>query len=77
MPSGIYVPSMVVGGLMGRFIGHCVQSIVIAYPNLDIFEDCAAHPFGSTCVTPGVYALIGRHFLVDSFRRSHRRRLSR
>lgn len=44
---------------MGRFIGHCVQSVVFAYPNLTIFEDCAAHPYGSTCVTPGVYALIG------------------
>ena len=60
MPSGIYVPSMVVGGLMGRFIGHLVQSIVFTYPNLAIFEDCAAHPYGSTCVTPGVYALIGK-----------------
>lgn len=63
MPSGIYVPSMVVGGLMGRFIGHLVQLIVLAYPGLAIFEDCAAHPYGSTCVTPGVYALIGKPLL--------------
>ena len=44
---------------MGRFIGHLVQQMVFAFPNLTIFEDCAAHPYGSTCVTPGVYALIG------------------
>ncbi len=59
MPSGIYVPSMVVGGLMGRFVGHTVQALVLTYPSFPPFEDCAAHPYGTSCVTPGVYALIG------------------
>ena len=29
---GIYVPSMVVGGLMGRIVGHFVQWLVYLFP---------------------------------------------
>ncbi|KAI9733735.1 MAG: hypothetical protein M1818_007149 [Claussenomyces sp. TS43310] len=58
VPAGIYVPSMVVGGLLGRIVGHLVQWMVLRYPNAAIFEDCASHASGSSCITPGVYALI-------------------
>jgi len=50
---------MVVGGLLGRIVGHAVQSVVLQYPSVAIFEGCAAHPYGTSCITPGVYALIG------------------
>lgn len=43
LPAGIYVPSMVVGGLMGRIVGHGVQYIVLRYPETAMFGDCAAH----------------------------------
>ena len=59
MPSGIYVPSMVVGGLMGRIVGHLVQALVLKYPEAAIFEGCGAIPYKASCVAPGVYALIG------------------
>jgi chloride channel 3/4/5 len=49
---------MVVGGLMGRIIGHLVQWVVLRYPDTAIFGECASHPSGTSCVTPGVYALI-------------------
>ncbi|PQE08207.1 Chloride channel 3 protein [Rutstroemia sp. NJR-2017a WRK4] len=58
VPAGIYVPSMVVGGLLGRIIGHLVQWLVLRFPNASLFGDCAAHASGSSCITPGVYALI-------------------
>jgi len=58
VPAGIYVPSMVVGGLMGRIIGHLVQWTVLRFPTATIFGDCAAHASGASCITPGVYALI-------------------
>ncbi|KUJ19101.1 uncharacterized protein LY89DRAFT_683043 [Mollisia scopiformis] len=58
VPAGIYVPSMVVGGLGGRLIGHLVQWIVLRFPTSPIFGNCAAHVTGQSCITPGVYALI-------------------
>ncbi|KAH8780349.1 chloride channel [Hyaloscypha finlandica] len=58
VPAGIYVPSMVVGGLGGRIIGHLVQWVVLRFPTWPIFGNCAAHVTGRSCITPGVYALI-------------------
>ncbi|KAI8285047.1 H(+)/Cl(-) exchange transporter 5 [Colletotrichum sp. SAR11_57] len=57
VPAGIYVPSMVVGGLMGRIVGHVVQYIVLMYPTFGLWTRCAASPTGS-CIQPGVYGLI-------------------
>ncbi|KAA8564000.1 hypothetical protein EYC84_011998 [Monilinia fructicola] len=58
VPAGIYVPSMVVGGLLGRIVGHLVQWLVLRFPDASIFGSCAAHESGTSCITPGVYALI-------------------
>lgn len=57
VPAGIYVPSMVVGGLMGRMIGHLMQWLVLATPTWRIWGDCAYSSDG-TCIQPGVYGLI-------------------
>ncbi|KAF3059378.1 H(+)/Cl(-) exchange transporter 3 [Daldinia childiae] len=57
VPAGIYVPSMVVGGLMGRVVGHLVQWIVLRFPHWGIWGTCPLLQ-ESTCVQPGVYALI-------------------
>ncbi|KAG9243338.1 chloride channel [Calycina marina] len=58
VPAGIYVPSMVVGGLGGRVIGHLIQWLVLRFPATPIFGSCAAYVTGESCITPGVYALI-------------------
>jgi chloride channel 3/4/5 len=58
VPAGIYVPSMVVGGLGGRIIGHLVQWLVLRFPTSPVFGNCAAYVTGRSCITPGVYALI-------------------
>ncbi|KAL8682288.1 MAG: hypothetical protein Q9186_001657 [Xanthomendoza sp. 1 TL-2023] len=58
VPAGIYVPSMVVGGLLGRFVGHTVQYIIYTNPDVSIWRQCAAEGGLESCVTPGVYALI-------------------
>jgi chloride channel 3/4/5 len=57
VPAGIYVPSMVVGGLMGRIVGHCVQYLVISFPNSFFFSSCSKTS-PESCVVPGVYALV-------------------
>ena len=60
VPAGIYVPSMVVGGLMGRIFGHFVQWLVYRFPNTWAFDYCSNSSSGAIeeCVTPGVYALV-------------------
>ena len=58
VPAGIYVPSMVVGGLMGRIVGHLVQYLVVKYPNNAVFGSCPQGGDLEGCVTPGVYALV-------------------
>ncbi|KAL8804972.1 MAG: hypothetical protein Q9200_005618 [Gallowayella weberi] len=58
VPAGIYVPSMVVGGLLGRIVGHTVQYIVYTNPDASIWRQCAANGGLESCVTPGVYALV-------------------
>ncbi|KAI0881918.1 chloride channel [Annulohypoxylon maeteangense] len=57
VPAGIYVPSMVVGGLMGRIVGHLMQWIVLRFPHWSIWGSCPLLQ-ESTCVQPGVYGLI-------------------
>lgn len=57
VPAGIYMPSMVVGGLMGRLIGHMVQWVVFRFPDWWVWADCARSG-GGTCIQPGVYGLI-------------------
>lgn len=59
VPAGIYVPSMVVGGLMGRIVGHVAQYLVLKYPNSFLFgSSCPAVAGMESCVTPGVYAMV-------------------
>ena len=58
VPAGIYVPSMVVGGLMGRIVGHLVQYLVLLHPDHAIFGACPKGGGIEDCVTPGVYALV-------------------
>ena len=58
VPAGIYVPSMVVGGLAGRFIGHSVQLFALRFNNLGVFGECVPEGPPGSCVVPGVYALV-------------------
>lgn len=58
LPAGIYVPSMVVGGLMGRIVGHVAQYYVMKYPSFFMYSSCPATAGMESCVTPGVYAMV-------------------
>ncbi|KAL4896852.1 chloride channel [Aspergillus ambiguus] len=59
VPAGIYVPSMVVGGLLGRIVGHAAQYMVVKYPTFPLFgSSCPAVSGMESCVTPGVYAMV-------------------
>ncbi|KAE9987475.1 hypothetical protein EG327_003798 [Venturia inaequalis] len=58
VPAGIYVPSMVVGGLLGRIVGHIVQYLALNYAHTGLFGDCKANSAPEDCVVPGVYAMV-------------------
>ena len=58
VPAGIYVPSMVVGGLAGRFIGHTVQLFALRFSHLSLFGECNPSGPPGSCVVPGVYAMV-------------------
>ena len=58
VPAGIYVPSMVVGGILGRIVGHLVQYLTIRFSDATVFASCPADGGLERCVTPGVYALV-------------------
>lgn len=58
VPAGIYVPSMVVGGLMGRAVGHFVQFLALHYSDTGLFGGCTADSNPEACVVPGVYAMV-------------------
>jgi chloride channel 3/4/5 len=58
VPAGIYVPSMVVGGLLGRIVGHMVQYLALNYSHTGLFGDCSPDAAPEDCVVPGVYAMV-------------------
>ncbi|KAF2100761.1 hypothetical protein NA57DRAFT_65163 [Rhizodiscina lignyota] len=58
VPAGIYVPSMVVGGIMGRIVGLIVQYLALNYASTGLFGKCALDADPESCVVPGVYAMV-------------------
>lgn len=58
IPAGIFIPTMAVGALFGRFVGLIVQFFYYTYPNAYIFSAC---PQGdpNECIVPGVYSMVG------------------
>lgn len=57
VPAGIYIPSMVVGGLLGRIVGHMAQYLAVKFPDSFLFGSCSDGSM-EACVTPGVYAMV-------------------
>jgi chloride channel 3/4/5 len=58
VPAGIYVPSMVVGGLAGRIVGHLVQLFALRMGGSGLFGSCDPTGPPGSCVVPGVYAMV-------------------
>lgn len=57
VPCGLFIPSLCLGGIVGRIAGILMQMFASAYPRLWVFQgECVA---GSDCITPGLYAMVG------------------
>lgn len=64
VPAGIYVPTMVLGALFGKIVGHTFQLFVDTFSSRDLpllAAACAAvsGKIDSSCISPGTYAIIG------------------
>lgn len=58
IPAGIFIPTMAVGALFGRFVGLIVQFFYYTYPNAYIFAGCPPSD-PNECIVPGVYSMVG------------------
>lgn len=59
-PSGLFIPTMAVGAIVGRLVGIGMNQLVYDYPDLGFVKAaCGNLEENAPCVTPGVYALIG------------------
>lgn len=56
VPAGIFVPSMAIGALFGRFVGTVLWALHDAFPKAAVFASC--HP-DEPCISPGTYAFLG------------------
>uniref|UniRef100_A0A7S4HA48 Chloride channel protein n=1 Tax=Guillardia theta TaxID=55529 RepID=A0A7S4HA48_GUITH len=55
-PGGVFVPALVIGGLIGRAVGFSLQLLENEIGDVGIFSPCRS---STSCITPGVYAIVG------------------
>uniref|UniRef100_A0A1B0G3B8 Chloride channel protein n=1 Tax=Glossina morsitans morsitans TaxID=37546 RepID=A0A1B0G3B8_GLOMM len=57
VPAGLFIPSLLLGAIMGRIVGIAVEQFTYSYPNVWIFTgECVT---GNNLITPGLYAMVG------------------
>ncbi|KAG8448095.1 hypothetical protein GDO86_015259 [Hymenochirus boettgeri] len=57
VPSGLFIPSMAVGAIMGRLLGVAMEQLSFYHRDWAIFSGWCSQ--GADCVTPGLYAMVG------------------
>ncbi|XP_060126609.1 H(+)/Cl(-) exchange transporter 5 [Zootoca vivipara] len=57
VPSGLFIPSMAVGAIVGRLLGVGMEQLALHHPNWVLFEGWCQP--GADCITPGLYAMVG------------------
>nr|CDS28445.1 H():Cl() exchange transporter 3 [Hymenolepis microstoma] len=57
VPTGLFIPSLAVGAMMGRMLGVGIEQLVVHHADHPLVQRMckSAHP----CVNPGLYALVG------------------
>ncbi|XP_073840234.1 chloride channel protein 3 [Musca autumnalis] len=57
VPAGLFIPSLLLGAIMGRIVGIAVEQFAYSYPNVWFFTgECVQ---GNNLITPGLYAMVG------------------
>ncbi|NXU13221.1 CLCN5 protein, partial [Pardalotus punctatus] len=57
VPSGLFIPSMAVGAIVGRLLGVAVEQLAFYHHDWAIFSGWCSQ--GADCITPGLYAMVG------------------
>nr|BAC75635.1 CLC chloride channel [Ascidia sydneiensis samea] len=56
IPTGLFIPSLGVGALMGRLVGIGMEQLIWRFPDCPLWShDCHE---GHSCVIPGLYAMV-------------------
>ncbi|VDL18585.1 unnamed protein product [Hymenolepis diminuta] len=57
VPTGLFIPSLAVGAMMGRMLGVGIEQLVVYHADHPLVQRMckSAHP----CINPGLYALVG------------------
>ncbi|XP_059157860.1 H(+)/Cl(-) exchange transporter 4-like isoform X2 [Physella acuta] len=58
IPSGLFIPSMAVGAIIGRIIGIGVEQLVVTNSGSVFFSNICESP-DKCIITPGLYAMVG------------------
>jgi len=58
VPSGLFVPSLCMGAIVGRLVGIGLESMLYTYKD-SIPSFVGMHCQGGSCITPGLYAMVG------------------
>jgi len=58
VPSGLFVPSLCMGAIIGRLLGMGLESLLFTYKN-SIPTFIGIQCSQGSCITPGLYAMIG------------------
>ncbi|XP_065348820.1 H(+)/Cl(-) exchange transporter 4 isoform X1 [Cloeon dipterum] len=57
VPCGLFIPSLCLGAIVGRFVGIGMEQLAYNYPHIWVFSgECST---GDNCITPGLYAMVG------------------
>eukprot|EP01006_Ploeotia_vitrea_P065936 TRINITY_DN94054_c0_g1_i1.p1 TRINITY_DN94054_c0_g1~~TRINITY_DN94054_c0_g1_i1.p1 ORF type:complete len:830 (+),score=93.43 TRINITY_DN94054_c0_g1_i1:24-2492(+) len=59
VPSGLFIPSLYVGATFGRVVGMIMEAWQKAHPDARMFSECHSESVASSCIVPGVYAIVG------------------
>ncbi|XP_048369969.1 H(+)/Cl(-) exchange transporter 5 [Sphaerodactylus townsendi] len=57
VPSGLFIPSMAVGAIVGRLLGVGMEQLSYYHHDWGIFHSWCSP--GADCITPGLYAMVG------------------
>ena len=57
VPTGLFIPILSCGAIMGRLLGIGIEQMVYHFPDCPLWS--SACQTGHSCVTPGLYAMVG------------------
>ncbi|VDQ08185.1 unnamed protein product [Trichobilharzia regenti] len=57
VPTGLFIPSLAAGAIMGRMLGIATEQFVVAHASHPLIEKMCKS--SQPCINPGLYAMVG------------------